>query len=142
MALLRCSRGPGSSDSSLQLLCVVGSGVSHLPLTPAKESLGQPSLSVKHWDTTVRKLATGPAVWAGVESYWEGKPTSQKAEGRRHLSESLIFKGFAEFTVIWDFGPLSTGPASLSSAQVRSRIRYPCTFFYHVLQLSETSQPL
>ena len=32
VALLRCYESPGCSDSGLQLFCIVGSGVSHLPL--------------------------------------------------------------------------------------------------------------
>ncbi len=30
--LLRCYESPGCSDSGLQLFCIVGSGISHLPL--------------------------------------------------------------------------------------------------------------
>ncbi len=39
MALLRWYGSPGFFDSGLQLICIVGSGVSHLPLdnTPAFE---------------------------------------------------------------------------------------------------------
>ncbi len=32
MALLRCYETPGCSDGGLQLFCIVGSGISHLPL--------------------------------------------------------------------------------------------------------------
>ncbi len=32
VALLRCYESPGCSDSGLQLFCIVGSGISHLPL--------------------------------------------------------------------------------------------------------------
>ncbi len=32
VALLRCNGSPGCFDSSLQVICFVGSGVSHLPL--------------------------------------------------------------------------------------------------------------
>ncbi len=32
VALLRCNGSPGCFDSGLQLICIVGSGVSHLPL--------------------------------------------------------------------------------------------------------------
>ncbi len=32
VALLRCNGSPGCSDSGLQVICIVGSGVSHLPL--------------------------------------------------------------------------------------------------------------
>ncbi len=31
VALLRCYESPGCSDSGLQLFCIVGSGISHLP---------------------------------------------------------------------------------------------------------------
>ncbi len=32
VALLRCNGSPGCFDSSLRVICIVGSGVSHLPL--------------------------------------------------------------------------------------------------------------
>ncbi len=32
VALLRCNGSPGCFDSGLQVNCIVGSGVSHLPL--------------------------------------------------------------------------------------------------------------
>ncbi len=32
VALLMCNGSPGSFDSGLQVICIVGSGVSHLPL--------------------------------------------------------------------------------------------------------------
>ncbi len=32
VALLRCNASPGCFDSDLQVICIVGSGVSHLPL--------------------------------------------------------------------------------------------------------------
>ncbi len=32
VALLRCNLSPGCFDSGLQAICIVGSGVSHLPL--------------------------------------------------------------------------------------------------------------
>ncbi len=32
VALLRCNESPGYFDNSLQVICIVGSGVSHLPL--------------------------------------------------------------------------------------------------------------
>ncbi len=32
VALLRCNGSPGCFDSGLQVICIVGSGVSHLPL--------------------------------------------------------------------------------------------------------------
>ncbi len=35
MALLRCKGSPGCFDSGLQVICIVGSGVSHLPLDNA-----------------------------------------------------------------------------------------------------------
>ncbi len=32
VALLRCNGSPGCFDSGLQVICIVGSGVSHVPL--------------------------------------------------------------------------------------------------------------
>ncbi len=32
VALLRCNESPGCFDCGLQVICIVGSGVSHLPL--------------------------------------------------------------------------------------------------------------
>ncbi len=47
VALLRCNERPGCFDSGLQVICIVGSGVSHLPLDKTPDSLwgsGQVSL--------------------------------------------------------------------------------------------------
>ncbi len=40
VALLRCYESPGCSDSGLQLFCIVGSGISHLPLHNTPFSMG------------------------------------------------------------------------------------------------------
>ncbi len=47
VALLRCNGSPGCFDSGLPVICIVGSGVSHLPLDNSIDSLwgsGQASL--------------------------------------------------------------------------------------------------
>ncbi len=44
MALLRCNGSPGCFDSGVQVICIVGSGVSHLPLDRFSMDSGQASL--------------------------------------------------------------------------------------------------
>ncbi len=46
MALLRCNGSPDCFDCGLQVICIVGSGVSHLPLDNIENlwGLGQASL--------------------------------------------------------------------------------------------------
>ncbi len=39
VALLRCNGSPGCFDSGLQVICIVGFGVSHLPLGSGQASL-------------------------------------------------------------------------------------------------------
>ncbi len=39
VALLRCNGSPGCFDSGLQVICIVGSGVSHLPLNNNNNNL-------------------------------------------------------------------------------------------------------
>ncbi len=76
MALLRCNGSPGCFDSSLQVICIVGSGVSHLPLDNTGESgefAGQSS-TVTLW--SLNKLLVPLAVWAGAKSCWEMKSAS------------------------------------------------------------------
>ncbi len=40
VALLRCNGSPGYFDSGLQVICIVGSSVSHLPLEAAEKIVG------------------------------------------------------------------------------------------------------
>ncbi len=51
MALLRCNRSPGCFDSGLQAICIVGSGVSHLPLDNTPQIIYQVCWSIKHSNT-------------------------------------------------------------------------------------------
>ncbi len=81
MALLRCNGSPGCFDSGLQAICIVGSGVSHLPLdnTPfskgfrSGEFAGQSS-TVTPW--LLNQLLVPLAVWAGAKSCWKMKSAS------------------------------------------------------------------
>ncbi len=64
MALLRCNGSPSCFDSGLKVICIVGSGVSHLPLdnTPYILYGDQVRLvcwPIKHRNTRVIELAFG-----------------------------------------------------------------------------------
>ncbi len=70
MALLRWYGSPGFFDSGLQLICIVGSGVSHLPLDNNRFSMGFRSGEFAGQSSTVTPwslnqllvpLAAGPA---------------------------------------------------------------------------------
>ncbi len=70
MALLRWYGSPGFFDSGLQLICIVGSGVSHLPLDNNRFSMGfrlgefaGQSCTVTPWSLNqlLVPLAAGPA---------------------------------------------------------------------------------
>ncbi len=82
MALLRWYGSPGCCDSGLQVICIVGSGVSHLPLTiPHRFSMGfrsgefaVQSSTVKPW--SLNQLLVPLAVWAGAKSCWKMKSAS------------------------------------------------------------------
>ncbi len=82
MALLRCNGSPGCFDSSLQVICIVGSSVSHLPLdnttysqwvSRQDEFAGQSS-TVTPW--SLNQLLVHLAVWAGAKSCWKMKSAS------------------------------------------------------------------
>ncbi len=83
VALLRCNGSAGYFDSSLQVICIVGSGVSHLPLDNTRyrfstgfrsgEFAGQPS-TVTPW--SLNQLLVPLAVWAGAKSCWKIKTAS------------------------------------------------------------------
>ncbi len=69
-------------DSGLQLICIVGSGVSHLPLDNTHrfsmgfrsgEFAGQSS-TVTPW--SLNQLLVPLAVWAGAKSCWKIKAAS------------------------------------------------------------------
>ncbi len=64
VALLRCYESAGCSDSGLQLFCIVGSGISHLPLhnTPwifYGVKVRRVCWPIKNRDTMVLKPGTG-----------------------------------------------------------------------------------
>ncbi len=64
MALLRCNGSPGCFDSGLQVICVVGSGVSHLPLDNTPEILYEVQVRrvcwpIMHSNTMIIELAFG-----------------------------------------------------------------------------------
>ncbi len=64
VALLRCNGSPGCFDSGLQVICIVGSGVSHLPLdnTPwilYGVQVRQVCWPIKHGNTMVIEPAFG-----------------------------------------------------------------------------------
>ncbi len=64
MALLRCNGSPGCFDSGLQVICIVGSGVSHLPLDNTRYILygvqvRRVCCPIKHSNTMVIEPAFG-----------------------------------------------------------------------------------
>ncbi len=81
VALLRCNGSPGCFDSSLQVICIVGSGVSHLPLDSNRfyigfrsgEFAGQSS-TVTPW--SLNQILVPLAVWADAKSCWKIKSAS------------------------------------------------------------------
>ncbi len=81
VALLRCNGSPGCIDSGLQVICIVGSGVSHLlDNTPyilygvqSGEFAGQSSTETP-W--SLNQLLVPLAVWAGTKSCWKMKLAS------------------------------------------------------------------
>ncbi len=79
MALFRCNGSPGCFDSGLQVICIVGSGVSHLPLDRLSmgfrsgEFAGQSS-TVTPW--SLNQLLVPLAVWARAKSCWKMKSAS------------------------------------------------------------------
>ncbi len=92
VALLRCNGSPGCFDSGLRVICIVGSGVPHLPLDNSHifsmafrsgEFAGQSS-TVTPW--SLNQLLVPLAVWAGAKSCWKMKsasPFSIKLVSRR-----------------------------------------------------------
>ncbi len=83
VALIRCNGSPGCFDSGLQVICFVGSGVSHLPLdnnTPYilyGLQVKRVCWSVKHSNTmSLNQLLVPLAVWAGAKSCWKMKSAS------------------------------------------------------------------
>ncbi len=58
MALLRWYGSPGFFDSGLQLICIVGSGVSHLPLDNTFQ-VRRVCWPIKHSNTMVIEPAFG-----------------------------------------------------------------------------------
>ncbi len=75
MALLRCYGSPGFFDSGLQLICIVGSGVSHLDSLGFRsgEFAGQSS-TVTPW--SLNQLLVPLAVWVGAKSCLKMKSAS------------------------------------------------------------------
>ncbi len=78
VALLRWYGSPGCFDSGLRVMCIVGSGVSHLPLDNTMgfrsgEFAGQSS-TVTPW--SLNQLLVALAVWAGAKSCWKMKSAS------------------------------------------------------------------
>ncbi len=81
MALLRWYGSPGFFDSGLQLICIVGSGVSHFPLDKIRFSMGFRSGEFAGQSSTVtpwslNQLLVPLAVWAGAKSCWKMKSAS------------------------------------------------------------------
>ncbi len=82
VALLRCNGSPGCFDSGLQVICIVGSGVSHLLLDNTPEILYGVQVrrvcwSIKHSNTMVIELAFGTfGSVAGAKSCWKMKSAS------------------------------------------------------------------
>ncbi len=64
MALLRCNGSPGCFDSGLQVICIVGSGASHLPLENIPQivygvQVRRVCWEIKHSDTMLIESAFG-----------------------------------------------------------------------------------
>ncbi len=82
VALLRCNGRPGCFDSGLQVICIVGSGVSHLPLDNTPDSLWSSGLvsllanQVQLTPWSLNQLLVHLAVWAGAEFCWKIKSAS------------------------------------------------------------------
>ena len=80
MALLMCYGSPCCYDSGLQLVCTVGSGVSHLPLDNThifSIGSGQASLPTNQvilW--SLNQVLLLLTVWAGAKSCWKMKSAS------------------------------------------------------------------
>ncbi len=80
VALIRCNGSPGCFDSGLQVICIVGSGVSLFFLLTrysmgfrSAEFAGQSS-TVTPW--SLNQLLVPLAVWAGAKSCWKMKSAS------------------------------------------------------------------
>ncbi len=76
VALLRCNESPVCFDSGLQVICIVGSGVSHHIFSTgfrSGEFAGQSS-TVTPW--SLNQLLIPLAVCAGVKSCWKMKSAS------------------------------------------------------------------
>ncbi len=75
VALLRWYGSPGFFDSGLQVICIVGSGVSHLP---HRFSMGFRSGKFAGQSSTVTPWSLNQllAVWAGAKSCWKMKSAS------------------------------------------------------------------
>ncbi len=84
VALLRCNGRPGSFDSGLQVIYIVGSGVSHLPLDNIPYtvfSMGFRSGDFAGQSNTVtpwafNQILVTSAVWAGAKSCCKIKSAS------------------------------------------------------------------
>lgn len=83
MAMLRCYWSPGFFDSSSQLVCILGSGISHLPLERCSvgfrsgELAGQSS-AVIIW--SANHLVVVLALWAGGKGNWHLLKACQEME--------------------------------------------------------------
>ncbi len=76
VALLSCNGSPGYFDSGLQVICIVGSGVSNHIFSMgfrSGEFAGQSS-TVTPW--SLNQLLVPLAVWAGAKSCWKMKSAS------------------------------------------------------------------
>ncbi len=80
VALLRCNGSPGCFDSGLQVICIVGSGLSHLPLDNRFSMGFRSGEFAGQWSTvtscSLNQLFVPLAMWAGAKSYWKMKSAS------------------------------------------------------------------
>ncbi len=95
VALLRWYGSPGFFDSGLQVICIVGSGVAHLPLDNTMgfrsgEFAGQSS-TVTPW--SLNQLLVPLAVWAGAKSCWKMNQHLHKACQQKEAWSALKFPG-------------------------------------------------
>ncbi len=75
VALLRCNGSPGCFDSGLQVICIVGSGVSHVPLDNTPWIFYGVQVRRVCWPITVtswslNQLLVPLTVWAGAKWTW------------------------------------------------------------------------
>ncbi len=99
VALLRWYGSPGFFDNGLQVICIVGSGVSNLPLAQyhidslwgSGQGVCWQSSTVTPW--SLNQLLVPLAVWAGAKSCWKMNQHLHKACQQKEAWSALKFPG-------------------------------------------------